>query len=134
MDVQQRKQATKKTTNVPVQAGGRKIRRNRRRVNEIEIRQKRLEIIRRSSKGRKIGRVTEVDCFKGQMEMREEAQVKAASKKNARLSSASKPRFYSVKRSSETEGHLYRTRLFTLFHSRVFKVFLTSSYAPRTSC
>lgn len=70
--------------------------------------------------------MTEVDCFKGQMEMREEeeAQVKAASKKNARLSSASKPRFYSVKRSSETEGHLYRTRLFTPFHSRVFKVFL----------
>lgn len=80
--------------------------------------------------------MTEVDCFKEQMEMREEeeAQVKAASKKNARLSSASKPRVYSVKRSSETEGHLYRTRLFTPFHSRVFKVFLTSSFAPRASC
>lgn len=48
--------------------------------------------------------MTEVDCFKIQMEMREGegegAQVEAA--KNALRCFASKPPFYSVKRSSET--------------------------------
>lgn len=46
--------------------------------------------------------MTEVDCFKRQMEMREGegAQVEAA--KNALRCFASKPPFYSVKRSSET--------------------------------